>query len=213
LGKVFEVGAEERPIGLDVLGRDAEGDRGGGGRQVLVLVQFVVLQLVGAEGADADPGGVDQVALEETAARNQDVDVRRLGRHDRLRGRRAVWANCHGSYVLGLALLGSWLLGRAVSAYFSRRTLRLDALFAEPRLRRLLLALVLSTAAVALVNPHGPFIFLDTWRMGQNANVALMDEWQSIDFHEFGLAVWVFLLSVTFLLLTQLVSKRLFSPG
>jgi hypothetical protein len=125
----------------------------------------------------------------------------------------AVWANCHGSYTLGLALIACWLVGRTIGVAFSRRTLRPATLFADLQIRRLLMALLLSIAAVALLNPHGPYIFLNTYEMAQNPNVARMDEWQPIDFRQMEPAGWIFLISLTVLIVTQVVSKKLYAPG
>jgi hypothetical protein len=49
--------------------------------------------------------------------------------------------------------------------------------------------------------------------MGQNPNVALMDEWQPIDFRAMGPAVWIFLASLTVLIVTQMASNKFFSSG
>ncbi len=122
----------------------------------------------------------------------------------------ALWANSHGSYPLGLALIGVWLVGRLLSVLGSAG---IGGLFADVPLRRLLLALILSTAAVALLNPQGPLIFRDTLLIAQNPNVHRMDEWQPLDFTKLGAAAVIYLVSLSVLIGTQLVSKKFFSPG
>ena len=125
----------------------------------------------------------------------------------------AVWANCHGSYLVGLVLIGVWLVGRVVSVYFAACTLRPTAVLADLQVRRLFLVLVLATAAVALLNPHGPYVFWNTLQMGANPNVASMDEWQPIDVTKLGPASGIFFASLTVLIVSQLVSKKFLSPA
>jgi hypothetical protein len=69
------------------------------------------------------------------------------------------WANVHGSYPIGLALLGA-----AALAVCEER-----ALWAA--------ALALAVVAVGLLNPAGPSIYLDTLHMARHPNMETMTEW------------------------------------
>lgn len=89
-----------------------------------------------------------------------------------------VWANLHGSFVLGLALLGAFVLGRAIDLV--RRTGTLRSLVHDQRLKRWLIWLELSAAA-ALVNPYGVGLYLEVWRFGANPNLASLTEWQVLE--------------------------------
>jgi hypothetical protein len=125
----------------------------------------------------------------------------------------AVWANFHGSYVSGLLLLGAWLVGRAVAVCWSVRTIDPRRLLRDPQVGRLLVVLVLATGAVAVLNPHGPFIFWNTVQMGRNPNVQDMREWYPLSFRETEALVWIYLLSLGLLAAAPLLSRRCYTPG
>ena len=138
----------------------------------------------------------------------------------------AVWANCHGSFPMGFVLLGAFAVGRAIevasghwlgarAAKASRSlaaNLRLlaTALVHDPQLRRLLLTLALGLAAVALLNPHGPRLFLYSYELSRHPNIPYMDEWKPLPVK--SLSGYAFLFS--FFLLAPLVrfSPVRFSP-
>ena len=70
----------------------------------------------------------------------------------------AFWANAHGSFPIGFVLLGTFLAGRVLqTAWNVERNKPRSALralrFALHSERRLAIALLLSIAAVALLNP------------------------------------------------------------
>jgi hypothetical protein len=106
-----------------------------------------------------------------------------------------VWANCHGSFVVGFLLLGAALAGRAVEVVWDRvrvpagdgapaglgGTLRLAArgLAGDTAFRRLAAALALSVAATT-VNPHGPYLLYNSWALSHNPNVVFMEEWKPL---------------------------------
>ena len=96
-------------------------------------------------------------------------------------GLHLVWANLHGSFVMGLALLAAFVAGRAIDLV--RRTGTLRSLTHDERLRRWFLWLELSAAA-ALVNPYGVGLYLEVLRFGENANLASITEWQPLAVRE-----------------------------
>jgi len=69
----------------------------------------------------------------------------------------ALWANVHGLFVLGPAVVGAWLVSEAIEARFARRRGGGD----PDRIRRLRTAAVLSFATLVspLANPYGPRIW------------------------------------------------------
>jgi hypothetical protein len=94
----------------------------------------------------------------------------------------AVWANLHGSFVVGLAVLAAFVCGRAVDLL--RRTGRLRAVLNDVRLRHSALALVLAAAAVTL-NPYGWRVYSAAWQLSSNANLTDLVEWKPL-----GLWMW-----------------------
>jgi hypothetical protein len=87
-----------------------------------------------------------------------------------------VWVNLHGSWLIGLSLLGAYLLGSGFG--FSAGSL-VQAKPGPGTVRRWVLVFV-ATVAALLVNPYGwrlvlyPFDML----MNQQLNVAVVEEWQ-----------------------------------
>jgi hypothetical protein len=131
-----------------------------------------------------------------------------------------LWANLHGSYAAGLALLGLFFLGRMISVDREASgekedtpfTLRMKAILNDAQVRRLFLAGLASTAAIALLNPHGPRLFLYTLQFGQNPNIAAMLEWQPLDFQMEVGPQWGYGLLCVLAIATQIFSPRLLSP-
>jgi len=93
-----------------------------------------------------------------------------------------LWANTHGSVLLGLAVLGvelAWALAPA------RLVVRLRALHPSPWRGALGLALAASAAA-ACVNPYGPGLLAYDLDVARNPQIASsISEWASPDFHQF----------------------------
>ena len=95
----------------------------------------------------------------------------------------AVWINLHGSWVFGFVLMGIYL----VSGLVKKNQGRVAAEPWDPGQFRKLLAVMLASALALLVNPYGyklawyPFDLL----FRQQANMANVVEWQSVDFNTF----------------------------
>lgn len=92
-----------------------------------------------------------------------------------------AWANLHGSFPLGLLLLGCVVMGRSIDVF--RRTGSWQAVIADNRVRRNLLLLELAAAAV-LVNPYGLAIYSEVLRVPSNANLADLTEWHPLGLRE-----------------------------
>lgn len=115
----------------------------------------------------------------------------------------AVWANLHGSFVIGLAVLGCVLLGNLADTAWTRRSLQ-----AVRKAPAVIGPLAWCTAAVAgtLTNPYG--INLLAYVLTFTAAPALKDllEWQSMSFG--GVAGREFILSLVVLLFVFRFSRR-----
>jgi hypothetical protein len=89
----------------------------------------------------------------------------------------ALWANMHGSFVVGLGLLGCFAIGRGVDLI--RRTGKAGSLFHDNKLRRLVLLTELGAVA-ALLNPYGLSLYAEVLSFGSNPNLQSIIEWKSL---------------------------------
>lgn len=94
----------------------------------------------------------------------------------------ALWANLHGSFVVGLGTLACVSAGRAIDVVF--RTKRLPALVHDRIFRRMLMLTELATAAV-LVNPYGLQLFTEVFTFSGNANLKDLVEWDPLHIRTF----------------------------
>lgn len=113
----------------------------------------------------------------------------------------ALWANLHGGYIIGLALLGLTIAGEVAARLFRRE--------AAP-LRPPLVATAL-TGLATLLTPHGlealryPFTYAGTG----NASMRFIAEWQSPDFHQ---PIFLVFAASLLLLLVLGVGRRPLGP-
>ncbi|MCS6864423.1 MAG: hypothetical protein RMJ56_01355 [Gemmataceae bacterium] len=122
-----------------------------------------------------------------------------------------VWANGHGSFVVGFGLLGLFLIGRALDVWRDHEDWW-GKIVRDQAIHRLLVALILSLAAVAILNPYGPHIYIEVSRFGSHPNLRSFAEWQPLNFSQPTGGHWLYLATVALLVLTQLVSPKSFSP-
>ncbi len=104
-----------------------------------------------------------------------------------------LWANCHGSYPIGFVLLGTVFVGRvlqvlwegrgAATTFGGRMRAALSAAWSDSGARRLGLVLLLSVAATC-INPHGPQLLIEGFKLSQNKNIADMEEWKPLPYGE-----------------------------
>src|SRR5262249_14505782 len=103
-----------------------------------------------------------------------------------------LWANCHGSFAMGLVLLGAALAGQGIQvvidnwrpavlstqySVLSTVSFLLRSVWRDVQFRRLALVLALSVVAVAILNPHGPYLYLYSLELANHANIQTMEEW------------------------------------
>src|SRR5262249_54678190 len=101
-----------------------------------------------------------------------------------------LWANCHGSFPMGFAVLGAFVVGELFSIFDFRFLMGKDQPKDWPEIenrkskienrKRLFLALCLSLAAVTVLNPHGPRLFLYSIQMSGNDNIKYIEEWKPL---------------------------------
>ena len=89
----------------------------------------------------------------------------------------ACWANLHGSFAMGLAVLAAAVVGRALDVLLRSRCIAIT--LGDHQLHRNLLLLQLCSAAV-LLNPNGLLIYPEIFAVSGNANTASMFEWQPL---------------------------------
>ncbi len=89
----------------------------------------------------------------------------------------AVWANCHGSFVVGL--MAMTVAGLAHAITISARTKSLPAGITNQRFVRLFLITQLCAVA-ALMNPGGLAAFAEVFRVGRHPNIDSMFEWSPL---------------------------------
>ncbi|MEO8497497.1 MAG: hypothetical protein ABI614_20695, partial [Planctomycetota bacterium] len=89
----------------------------------------------------------------------------------------AVWANLHGSFVCGLAVLACCLAGRVVQVAWQQRAW--EPVVADPIVRRWLYACEVGLLAT-LLNPYGIDLLIYTLMFSGNANMKDVLEWQPL---------------------------------
>ena len=90
----------------------------------------------------------------------------------------AIWANLHGSFVVGLAMLAAFAAGRGADVV--RRTAKWQAACRDGKFRTLSI-LILAAGLAVLLNPNGWTIFRDVWETATNPNLADLVEWRPLD--------------------------------
>lgn len=91
------------------------------------------------------------------------------------------WANLHGSFVVGLAILGLQFLGRVIEVAW--RTHSLIQVCTDQWVRRWLIATELAVGA-ALINPYHIDLFLNSLTFPQNPNLKDVVEWDKLRFQD-----------------------------
>ncbi|MFN0199300.1 MAG: hypothetical protein ACKVT0_21330 [Planctomycetaceae bacterium] len=89
----------------------------------------------------------------------------------------ALWANLHGSFLVGLACLGASSFGRALDVL--RRSKSIRAIWHGSSFKRELLLLELAATAV-LINPYGLGLYREVLSFSDASNLSDLIEWQPL---------------------------------
>ncbi len=109
----------------------------------------------------------------------------------------ALWANLHGSFLVGIGLLGAYTVGRAIDVL--RRTGQIKAVLGDSRVRQYFVLTELAAAAV-LLNPYGLSIYDAVLSASSNPNMGGIVEWQALTLrHDQGKAAAAAALILIFL--------------
>lgn len=85
-----------------------------------------------------------------------------------------VWANLHGSFIVGFGVLGGYIAGRATEVLWKTRDIQ--ALFADSVFRQRVIAAQVAVVG-CLVNPYGIDLFVHTLVFPSNPNLEDVWEW------------------------------------
>lgn len=98
-----------------------------------------------------------------------------------------LWANLHSGYLLGIALLASYVITESAQLRFGKRD---DRGLEWGNIRWLFLVTV-ACFLVAVINPNGPELWIyPFFTLGSNAMQQYIQEWQSPNFH--NMIFWPF---------------------
>ncbi|WP_166820311.1 hypothetical protein [Thalassoroseus pseudoceratinae] len=89
-----------------------------------------------------------------------------------------LWANLHGSFIMGLVLIGSFAIGHGFDVL--RRTRNLKAVVSSRQTQRLVLVTQLAAVA-ALINPYGLALYTEVLTFGSNPNLSDLIEWDALN--------------------------------
>lgn len=89
----------------------------------------------------------------------------------------AAWANLHGSFPVGLALIAGLAVGRSLD--LAVRCGEFRAVQRDSQVRRYVLMLELAAAAV-LLNPYGLRLYAEVFHVMSNPNLAELVEWSPL---------------------------------
>tara|TARA_R110002095_G_scaffold1297_2_gene6836 strand:- start:113059 stop:114768 length:1710 start_codon:yes stop_codon:yes gene_type:complete len=92
-----------------------------------------------------------------------------------------AWANLHGSFVVGLAIMGLQFLGRVLEVGW--RTRSLVEICKDKWVRRWLVVTELSVCG-ALLNPYQIDLFLNSLTFPRNPNLKDVLEWEPLEFRD-----------------------------
>ncbi len=116
-----------------------------------------------------------------------------------------LWANSHGSFLIGLAVLGGLLVGDGIDAW--RLSGRFSALWRARRVRRAFVLLELALLA-SLLNPYGLLTFLEVFHVSGNPNLADLVEWDPLVIRS-GQGRAFFTIAIALILLNRWSPRRM----
>jgi hypothetical protein len=119
-----------------------------------------------------------------------------------------LWANLHGSFVIGLLLAALAVVSDWLQEIWQKRW-SLSAWWSQRPLRYWTLSLMISVAAIALLNPYGPQLYLHVLQFGSHPNLQTMAEWQPLEWTWGPGGHWSYLFLAAMLGLTVAITRRL----
>ncbi|MFN0199703.1 MAG: hypothetical protein ACKVT0_23355 [Planctomycetaceae bacterium] len=110
------------------------------------------------------------------------------------------WANAHGSFVVGLAVMGCQALGRMMEVGWSTRSIR--GILEDRWFRRWVLWTELAVGA-CLINPYGIDLLINALTFPKNPNLKDITEWYGMRFGDFeaiyfGISIIIMLVLMRF---------------
>ncbi len=94
----------------------------------------------------------------------------------------ALWANLHGSFPVGLAMLAAFAVGRVIDVLRRARSFRVS--FSDQRFWRYFLLTELAAVAV-LLNPYGLRLYAEVLTIASSPNLASIVEWHPLEIRMF----------------------------
>ncbi len=118
-----------------------------------------------------------------------------------------LWTNLHGSFPVGVIVLGCYALGRCIEVAW--RTRDFWAVVQDADVRRWVVWTEIAAAAT-LVNPYGTELIAYTFRFGNNANLKDVLEWFPLKLVDFE--GWLVGFSVVLVMIVLRHSRRAVRP-
>ncbi len=118
-----------------------------------------------------------------------------------------VWANFHGSFLIGYVFLGLFCTGKIIETLVGRvrpwrQILRVTWLWHG------LAALALAPLAIGLLNPHGFEIYENVLQLSRHPNLRTLSEWGALGFSLTDGGSIIFLAILVLIVLAQCASPR-----
>ena len=117
----------------------------------------------------------------------------------------AVWANCHGSFSIGLTLMALTGAGRFLDVWYRSRSLRMA--FLDRQFDRTFLLTQLCATAV-LLNPAGLAIYREVLQISGNPNISSMFEWAPLTLRSIQ-GQWAAGMTLLLIVITHLSPRRI----
>lgn len=107
-----------------------------------------------------------------------------------------LWANMHGTFAMGFAVLGLHTLGRLIE----RRRFDKEV--------TLLTSIIVLSVGATLINPHGPWLYWHVVAFSGHPNLKTMLEWHPMKFEMASGNHWPYLMSLILLAFVQFLGGR-----
>ena len=117
----------------------------------------------------------------------------------------ALWANCHGSFSIGLTLMALTGAGRFLDVWYRSRSLRMA--FLDRQFDRTFLLTQLCATAV-LLNPAGLAIYHEVLQISGNPNISSMFEWAPLTLRSIQ-GQWAAGMTLLLIVITRLSPRRI----